>query len=402
MNGGEGGAGGSGGGGAGGAAAGGGGEGAAGTGARTLPRVPTWRERENNRRRERRRRAIASKIFTGLRAHGNYALRRHCDNNEVLKALCEEAGWTVEPDGTTYRKGCKPPGSSDPYMAGFIPGCSPVSPGMSCPVSPGMVSCPVSPRGYNGLSSPSSPTHFGGRGSSFFYGGSSSSRGTGIGGGHLPWLNNLSHSDDASYADGYSFSAPVTPQNGSPPRRKMARWAPDNAPAPAGGGSNVQSPWAASPGPSRYASLPVTMPHTPVRGEAVAADPVSLLTGLQISAAAANKSPAYSMFDFDAGSYSSRSAGQSSSAPWAAAAAARGAGDGDAQMAPHGFSFGWCGGAFNAWEGEKATGAFNAWEGEKASGAFGAWEGEKVSEIDEGDLELTLGNSRAGAGADRA
>jgi hypothetical protein len=47
---------------------------------------------------------IASKIFTGLRAHGNYALRRHCDNNEVLRALCEEAGWTVEPDGTTYRK----------------------------------------------------------------------------------------------------------------------------------------------------------------------------------------------------------------------------------------------------------------------------------------------------------
>jgi hypothetical protein len=76
---------------------------AGGAGAGT-PRVPTWRERENNRRRERRRRAIASKIFTGLRAHGNYALRRHCDNNDVLKALCEEAGWTVEPDGTTYRK----------------------------------------------------------------------------------------------------------------------------------------------------------------------------------------------------------------------------------------------------------------------------------------------------------
>lgn len=76
---------------------------AGGAGAGT-PRVPTWRERENNRRRERRRRAIASKIFTGLRAHGNYTLRRHCDNNDVLKALCEEAGWTVEPDGTTYRK----------------------------------------------------------------------------------------------------------------------------------------------------------------------------------------------------------------------------------------------------------------------------------------------------------
>lgn len=28
---------------------------------------------------------------------------QHCDNNEVLKALCAEAGWTVEPDGTTYK-----------------------------------------------------------------------------------------------------------------------------------------------------------------------------------------------------------------------------------------------------------------------------------------------------------
>jgi hypothetical protein len=74
-------------------------------------RVPTWRERENNRRRERRRRAIAAKIFSGLRAQGNYTLPKHCDNNEVLKALADEAGWTVEPDGTTYRK-VSPPFSS--------------------------------------------------------------------------------------------------------------------------------------------------------------------------------------------------------------------------------------------------------------------------------------------------
>lgn len=67
-------------------------------------RVPTWRERENNRRRERRRRAIAAKIYAGLRMYGNYNLPKHCDNNEVLKALCNEAGWIVEPDGTTYRK----------------------------------------------------------------------------------------------------------------------------------------------------------------------------------------------------------------------------------------------------------------------------------------------------------
>lgn len=67
-------------------------------------RKPSWRERENNRRRERRRRAIAAKIYAGLRAQGNFNLPKHCDNNEVLKALCNEAGWIVEPDGTTYRK----------------------------------------------------------------------------------------------------------------------------------------------------------------------------------------------------------------------------------------------------------------------------------------------------------
>ncbi|KAK6115376.1 hypothetical protein DH2020_007645 [Rehmannia glutinosa] len=67
-------------------------------------RKPSWRERENNRRRERRRRAIAAKIYAGLRAQGNFNLPKHCDNNEVLKALCAEAGWVVEPDGTTYRK----------------------------------------------------------------------------------------------------------------------------------------------------------------------------------------------------------------------------------------------------------------------------------------------------------
>ncbi|KAL5989807.1 hypothetical protein ACLOJK_010701 [Asimina triloba] len=71
-------------------------------------RLPTWKERENNKKRERRRRAIAAKIYAGLRMYGNYKLPKHCDNNEVLKALCTEAGWTVEEDGTTYRK-VRPP-----------------------------------------------------------------------------------------------------------------------------------------------------------------------------------------------------------------------------------------------------------------------------------------------------
>lgn len=67
-------------------------------------RLPSWKERENNKRRERKRRAIAAKIYAGLRAQGNFKLPKHCDNNEVLKALCTEAGWVVEDDGTTYRK----------------------------------------------------------------------------------------------------------------------------------------------------------------------------------------------------------------------------------------------------------------------------------------------------------
>ncbi|VAH44423.1 unnamed protein product [Triticum turgidum subsp. durum] len=91
-----------------------------------LGRTPTWKERENNKRRERRRRAIAAKIFTGLRALGNYKLPKHCDNNEVLKELCREAGWVVEDDGTTYRKGYKPP-SSGPFGGVSSAGMSPCS-----------------------------------------------------------------------------------------------------------------------------------------------------------------------------------------------------------------------------------------------------------------------------------
>ncbi|EOY14691.1 hypothetical protein QUC31_000159 [Theobroma cacao] len=109
-------------------------------------RKPSWRERENNRRRERRRRAIAAKIYTGLRAQGNYNLPKHCDNNEVLKALCAEAGWVVEEDGTTYRKGCKPPpidipGSSAKITPFSSQNPSPLSSAFPSPIP----SCQVSP-----------------------------------------------------------------------------------------------------------------------------------------------------------------------------------------------------------------------------------------------------------------
>ncbi|KAJ0985636.1 hypothetical protein J5N97_003992 [Dioscorea zingiberensis] len=74
----------------------------------TSLRKPTDRERENNRQRERRRRMVAANIYKGLRAHGNYKLPKHADQNDVLKALCEEAGWHVEEDGTIYRKDPSP------------------------------------------------------------------------------------------------------------------------------------------------------------------------------------------------------------------------------------------------------------------------------------------------------
>ncbi|KOM45108.1 hypothetical protein LR48_Vigan06g041400 [Vigna angularis] len=99
------------------------------TGGGSTGRMPTWKERENNKRRERRRRAIAAKIYAGLRAQGNYKLPKHCDNNEVLKALCSEAGWIVEEDGTTYRKGCgRPTGSEIGGTPPNITACSSIQP----------------------------------------------------------------------------------------------------------------------------------------------------------------------------------------------------------------------------------------------------------------------------------
>lgn len=67
-------------------------------------RNPTENERQNNKQRERKRRAVTRNIFAGLRAHGNYHLPKHADSNDILKALCEEAGWHVEEDGTIYKK----------------------------------------------------------------------------------------------------------------------------------------------------------------------------------------------------------------------------------------------------------------------------------------------------------
>ncbi|CAA0813324.1 Protein BRASSINAZOLE-RESISTANT 1 [Striga hermonthica] len=144
------------------------GGGSAGDGGGSGRRKPSWRERENNRRRERRRRAIAAKIYAGLRAQGNYNLPKHCDNNEVLKALCAEAGWVVEPDGTTYRKGCKPTPMETGGTSANITPCSsrnpsPPSSYFASPIpsyqpSPSSSSFP-SPARHNGPTEPPSSAH---------------------------------------------------------------------------------------------------------------------------------------------------------------------------------------------------------------------------------------------------
>ncbi|KAM7251174.1 hypothetical protein ACFE04_023057 [Oxalis oulophora] len=172
----------------------------------TSTRLPTWKERENNKKRERRRRAIAAKIFSGLRMYGNYKLPKHCDNNEVLKALCDEAGWCVESDGTTYRKGCKPLERMD--IGGGSAAASPCSsyhpsPCASYNPSPGSSSFP-SPASSSFAANPNLD-----------------------GNSLIPWLKNLSSASSSAsssklphlYIHTGSISAPVTPPLSSPTGR---------------------------------------------------------------------------------------------------------------------------------------------------------------------------------------
>ncbi|KAI4342454.1 hypothetical protein MLD38_027081 [Melastoma candidum] len=161
-------------------------------------RTPTWRERENNKRRERRRRAIAAKIFTGLRMYGNYRLPKHCDNNEVLKALCNEAGWVVEPDGTTYRKGCKPVEHADFASRSAVVGSSSFQPNSCTSYNP-------SP-GSSSFPSPASSSYA-------------------ANANLIPWLKNLSSASSSASSSklpfpcipGSSISTPVTPYLSSSP-----------------------------------------------------------------------------------------------------------------------------------------------------------------------------------------
>ncbi|CAM8906465.1 hypothetical protein QQ045_011358 [Rhodiola kirilowii] len=183
---------------------GGGGEGRGGV----TGRLPTWKERENNKRRERRRRAIAAKIYAGLRAQGNFKLPKHCDNNEVLKALCAEAGWVVEEDGTTYRKGFKPLHTDIAGTSTNISACSSMQPSPQSSAFPSPIpSYNASPiPSYNASPNSSSfpsPTRFDSNPSSYL----------------LPFLSNFSAVNTSLPPLRISNSAPVTPPLSSPNSR---------------------------------------------------------------------------------------------------------------------------------------------------------------------------------------
>ncbi|XP_050206386.1 BES1/BZR1 homolog protein 2 [Mercurialis annua] len=175
-----------------------------GAGGSSSGRLPTWKERENNKKRERRRRAIAAKIYSGLRAQGSYKLPKHCDNNEVLKALCSEAGWIVEEDGTTYRKGCHPPPMEMTGTPNTISACSSIQP------SPQSSNFPSPMPSYNASPSSSSfasPTRFDGNPSTYL----------------LPFLRNIASIPANLPPLRISNSAPVTPPLSSPTNRSSKR-----------------------------------------------------------------------------------------------------------------------------------------------------------------------------------
>ncbi|KAK6934114.1 BES1/BZR1 plant transcription factor, N-terminal [Dillenia turbinata] len=318
-------------------------------------RLPTWKERENNKRRERRRRAIAAKIFAGLRMYGNYKLPKHCDNNEVLKALCNEAGWTVEPDGTTYRKGCKPVECME-----MIGGSASASPYSSYNPSP-CASYNPSPVSSSFPSPRSSP-----------YATNANADGSSI----VPWLKNLSSGSSSAsssklphlYIPGGSISAPVTPPLSSPTAltpRLMADW--DNP-----------ASHASRPGPN-FPFLPSSTPPSP--GRQIVPDP-EWFARIPIPQAGPT-SPTFSLVSSNPFGFKDDSRAGAGSHMWTpgqsgACSPAIAAGSDHTADVP----------MSEVITDEFAFGSNNA-------GIVKPWEGERIHE-DSGsdDLELTLGSSR--------
>ncbi|KAL2247041.1 BES1/BZR1 homolog protein 2-like [Sesamum indicum] len=307
-------------------------------------RLPSWRERENNKRRERRRRAIAAKIYSGLRAQGNYKLPKHCDNNEVLKALCAEAGWVVEEDGTTYRKGCKPPPADTPMTSTNISACSSMQPSPNSSAFPSpLPSYHASPTS----SSFPSPSRCDGNPTSFI----------------LPYLRNLAIPSSLPHLR-ISNSAPVTPPLSSPTRSSKPK--PHWDSIPNGSLNSFLHPISAASAPSsptrRQRFTPAPIPECD-ESDVSTVNSVRWVSFQSGPAPAAPPSPTYNLVQAVAQQTSLQGKFVSCS------------------------ELGWGSAA------KRAQGP----EFEFESGAVKAWEGEKIHEVGMDDLELTLGSGKAHA-----
>ncbi|KAG6756157.1 hypothetical protein NC653_027470 [Populus alba x Populus x berolinensis] len=325
-------------------------------------RMPTWKERENNKRRERRRRAIAAKIYAGLRMYGNYKLPKHCDNNEVLKALCNEAGWTVEEDGTTYRKGCKPAERMD-----IIGGSASASPCSSYHQSP-CASYNPSPASSSFPSPVSSRYAANGNGNVDADANSL-----------IPWLRNLSSGSSSAspkhpnnlFIHTGSISAPVTPPLSSPTARTPRTR--NDWDDPAAGQS-----WMGQNYPFLPSSMPSSTPPSP--GRQVLPDS-GWLAGIQIPQSGPS-SPTFSLVSRNPFGFKEEALSGAGSRMWTPGQS------------------GTCSPAVPA--GIDQTADVPMADSMAAEFAFGSntaglvkpWEGERIhEECVSDDLELTLGNS---------
>ncbi|XP_037491327.1 BES1/BZR1 homolog protein 2 [Jatropha curcas] len=308
-------------------------------------RLPTWKERENNKRRERRRRAIAAKIYSGLRAQGNYKLPKHCDNNEVLKALCAEAGWIVEEDGTTYRKGSKPPPLEIAGTPTNISACSSIQP------SPQSSNFPSPVPSYHASPTSSSfpsPTRFDANPSTYL----------------LPFLRNIASIPANLPQLRISNSAPVTPPLSSPTNRSSKRKA-DWESFSNGSLNSFRHPLFAVSAPSsptrRQHLTPATIPECD-ESDASTVDSGRWVSFQAVAPQVAPPSPTFNLV---------KPIGQQSMFQ-------------DGIDHGHG-GFGWGAGA------ERGRGS----EFEFENGRVKPWEGERIHEIGVDDLELTLGSAKA-------
>ncbi|KAK9108795.1 hypothetical protein Sjap_016855 [Stephania japonica] len=296
-------------------------------------RMPTWKERENNKRRERRRRAIAAKIYAGLRTFGSYKLPKHCDNNEVLKALCSEAGWVVEDDGTTYRKGLKPNPMDSTVSSAVISPCSSYQP------SPASSSFPSPVPSYHASPTSSSfpsPSRLDANAHSSYL---------------LPFLRNLASIPQSLPPLRISNSAPVTPPLSSPTSRS-SKPKPDWESLSNGSGGSFRHPLFAASAPAsptrRHHFTPATIPECD-ESDASTVDSGRWVSFQTVAAAAAPSSPTFNL------------------------------------MKP----------GLESVQQNCRVDVRGGSEFEFENGRVKAWEGERIHDIGVEDLELTLGSGKA-------